>query len=181
LTLYLDMDGVLMNYEGAIEAAGVVRYRDGAHWIAQPRDTWPPEMVQADKAYVTCMEGVGFWSGIKPMSDAVLLWNFCRPWQPHVLTAAPTDRPGETKFSLIRDRIAQDKRVSIWQHFDPIFPAEAIHICLRHEKSKFSHEGAVLVDDTPGNCAEWTARGGTAILHKDAITTIKILRELGYE
>ncbi len=178
--LYLDMDGVLMNYEGAIEAAGVPRYKDGAHWITKPRETWPPEMIAADKAYVDCMMRHDFWSGIKPMDDAHMLWGFCRGFQnqPRILSAAPSDRPGETKFSLIRERVAHDKRTSIWQHFDPTFPAEHIHICLRHEKATFADPGAILVDDTPGNCAEWTAAGGTAILHTDAITTIRKLREL---
>lgn len=180
MTLYLDMDGVLMNYEAAIEAAGVVRYRDGAHWISRPRSEWPAEMIQADKDYVACMERPDFWTGIKPMGDAHQLWQFCRSWQPHILTAAPSDRPGETKFGLIRDRIAQDKRTSIWQHFDSTFPGDGIHVCLRHEKAEFSRPGAILVDDTPGNCSEWNARGGTAILHTDALNTIKILRELGY-
>ncbi len=184
MTLYLDMDGVLMNYEGAIEAAGVPRYKDGAHWISKPRDTWPAEMIAADKAYVDCMMRHDFWAGIKPMDDAHLLWSFCRPLQPRILSAAPTDRPGETKFSLIRDRIADDKMRSIWQHFDPTFPGDAIHICLRHEKATFAGRGPeygeqhILVDDTPGNCEEWTAGGGTAILHTDAITTIRKLREL---
>lgn len=180
MKLYLDMDGVLMNYEGAIEAAGVVRYCDGAHWISKPRDTWPPEMVAADKAYVECMARPDFWASIKPMADAHLLWDFCRTKNPSILTAAPTDRPGETKFATLRNCITQDKRRSIWRHFDSTFPAENIHVCLRHEKALFSGPGALLVDDTPGNCEEWTARGGTAILHTNAMTTITKLRELLY-
>lgn len=178
--IYLDMDGVLMDYEGAIEAAGVVRYRDGAHWISKPRETWPPEMIAADKSYVDCMMRHDFWQGIKPLPDAYLLWDFCRGFHPehHVLTAAPTDRPGETKFAQIKDRIAQDKRRSIWTYFDGTFPATNINVCLRHEKAHYSRPGAILVDDTPGNCEEWTHRGGTAILHTDAVTTIRKLREL---
>jgi len=167
-----------MHYEGAIESHGVPRYKDGAHWISRPRHEWPQEMIDADVAYVACMEKETFWSSIKPMHDAKLLWHFCRSYNPEILTAAPTDRPGETRFSLIRDRIAQDKRDSIHRHFDIIFPAERIHVCLRHEKSKFAAPGHILVDDTPGNCHEWTEAGGTAVLHTDAITTIKKLREL---
>lgn len=180
MTLYLDMDGVLMNYEAAIEAAGIKRYHAGAHWITKPRAEWPPEMIQADRDYVACMVRPDFWPSIPPMSDAHLLWTFCRSFAPHILTAAPTDRPGETQFASSYVTTARHKMESIWRYFDPTFPGDAIHVCLRHEKANYARPGAVLVDDTPGNCAEWTAKGGTAVLHRDALTTIKILRELGY-
>lgn len=178
--LYLDMDGVLMDYEGAIVAHGVPRYRDGAHWISRPRAEWPQEMIDADRAYVACMAKETFWKGIEPMTDALDLWHFASSFSPNVLTATPLERPGDTTISSIRDRIAQDKRESIWQHFDPKFPADRIITCLRHEKAKYARPGAVLVDDTPGNCSEWEARGGTAILHKDARSTIDALKRLGF-
>jgi hypothetical protein len=178
IRLYLDMDGVLMDYEAAIQASGVKRYREGAHWISRPRAEWPAEMVQADKEYVAAMEHPDFWPSLKPMADAHQLWTFCQQFSPQILTAAPSDRPGETKFAAIRDRIAQQKRESIWKCFDTVFPATSIHVCLRHEKANYARSGAVLVDDTPGNCAEWEARGGTAILHKTAAETIYKLTEL---
>lgn len=176
--LYLDMDGVLMNYEGAITAHGIEHYKDGKLWIAKPRDQWPPEMIAADHAYIDAMALPTFWSSIEPMPDAHLLWSFARPLLPHVLTATPMDRPGPTIFAPIRDRIAQQKRESIWSHFDPTFPADHINVCLRHEKAAFAKPGAVLVDDTPANCAEWEAADGTAVLHTDAESTIKALREI---
>lgn len=183
MKLFLDMDGVLMDFEGAIAAAGVVPYADGAHWISRPRSEWPPEMIAADRKYVECMERADFWPNIEPLSDAHLLWDWARTRSPSILTATPnkTDH---------RDRIAQQKRESIWRHFDPTFPVEDILICLRHEKSKFARNSLVggqdfdpniLVDDTPGNCKEWEAAGGTAILHTDAITTIRKLQELYHD
>lgn len=185
MRLYLDMDGVLMDFEGAIQAHGVPRYRDGLHWITRPRDEWPEAMVEADRAYVSCMAKEHFWDTIQPMADAHLLWQFCRPLRPHVLTAAPSDRPGDTTFAGLRELIAQQKRESIWQNFDPTFPAGSINVCLRHEKPSFAKyqpddDGVppLLVDDTPGNCREWTEAGGTAILHTDAISTIRKLQEL---
>lgn len=176
--LYLDMDGVLMDFEGAIVAHGVQRYQEGAHWISRPREEWPAAMIAADIAYVEAMELPTFWSSIKPMADAHILWQFARTLQPHVLTATPSDRPGCDKFTVLRDRIAQQKRESIWGHFDPTFPADNINICLRHEKAAFAKLGSVLVDDTPGNCHEWEAAGGVAVLHKDALSTIRILQEI---
>lgn len=177
-TLYLDMDGVLMDFEGAIFAHGVKRYADGAKWITKPRDQWPDEMVAADKAYVGAMALPTFWPSIQPMTDAKALWAFCASLNPRVLTAAPSDRPGEKRFAELFPVIAKQKCNSIWEHFDREFPIEHIHVCLRHEKAHFAKPGAVLVDDTPGNCEEWTAAGGIAILHKDAKTTIAQLLEI---
>jgi hypothetical protein len=178
--IYLDMDGVLMDYEGAIKAHNIKPYPEGAHWISKPRAEWPPAMVAADKAYVECMMLPTFWPSIKPLPDAHLLWQYARLFPTHVLTATPTDRPGEYKFSSIRNMIARQKRDSIWSNFDPTFPADCINICLRHEKASYAKPGSILVDDTPGNCQEWEAAGGVAILHKDALSTIRILQELSH-
>lgn len=178
--LYLDMDGVLMDYEGAIVAHGVPRYKDGTHWISRPRMEWPQEMIDADRAYVECMTRPNFWLDIKPMHDAAELWAFARPFNAIVLTATPPERPGDTTISSIRERIASDKRTSIREHFDATFPLDRIITCLRHEKANFARPGAFLVDDTPGNCAEWEALGGTAILHTDAASTILALKRHGF-
>lgn len=185
MKLFLDMDGVLMDFEGAIQRHGVTRFPDGLHWIARPREEWPAEMIAAAKAYVGCMAKHNFWDSIAPMPDAHVLWQHCRTLDPHVLTAAPSDRPGDQTFANMRGLIARQKRESIWSHFDPTFPADNINVCLRHEKANFAYEGHpqgnirnLLVDDTPGNCQEWVKAGGIAILHTDAISTIRKLQEI---
>ena len=105
------------------------------------------------------------------MKDAQLLWDFCRSLDPHILTATPVN-------AHYRDRCAKDKLDSVHKHFDFRFPADRFHAVLRSEKKALAKPGAILVDDMPPNCEEWNAAGGTAILHKDALSTIKILREL---
>jgi hypothetical protein len=174
MTLYLDMDGVLVDYEGGIAASGFTPYPHGKQYIHRPREEWPPEMVATDAAYVNAMARAGFWHSLAPLPDAHLLWNFSRLHDHHVLTALPN------RMDAHLERIAQEKRESIWWHFDPVFPDERMNLCLRHEKASFAKPGCVLVDDTPANCHEWEAAGGTAIHHTDATTTIKALRKLGY-
>lgn len=171
MQLYLDMDGVLMDFEGAIAAHGIVPYADGLLWLHRPRSEWPPEMVAADAAYVDVMNLPTFWPSIEPMSDAHVLWDFCKQFDPSILTAAPnkTDQ---------RERITRQKRESIWRCFDPTMAADRIHVCLRSEKAALSHSNAVLVDDNPANCSEWIKEGGIAVLHRDAVSSIRILREL---
>lgn len=174
MTLYLDMDGVLMDYEGGIAASGVVPYPHGKQYIHKPRSEWPQEMIDADAAYVACMARDDFWLGLKVLPDAKLLWGFAKRFHHHVLTALPNRMEDYSK------RIADDKRLSLRQHFGYI-PDYRIHTCLRHEKASYARPGAVLVDDTPANCEEWNKAGGTAVHHKDSISTIRVLNELGYK
>ena len=174
MTLYLDMDGVLVDYEGGIGASGVVPYAHGKQYIHRPRDEWPPEMVAADAAYVGAMARNGFWFNLPPMHGARRLWRFADKHKHHVLTALPNRMPAHL------ERIGQEKRASIWNLFDASFPNERINMCLRHEKADYAHKGAVLVDDTPANCAEWAANGGTAVHHTSVDTTLRELEKLGY-
>ncbi len=88
-----------------------------------------------------------------------------------MLTATPAS-------ANYKHRCAADKLHTIHRHFDPTFPVEHFHAVLRSEKRSYAHPGAILVDDMLPNCDEWTAAGGTAILHTDAVTTIRKLREL---
>lgn len=166
--LFLDMDGVLMDFNRAMREQGVVD--NETHFIHKPRSEWTPSQVDLDRRVREVMEREDFWPNIPPMPDAHMLWNWCRPIGPRILTATPN----VTDF---RDRIADQKRQSIFKCFDPIFPAERIHVCLRAEKAQYA-PGNVLVDDMPSNCTEWNAAGGMAILHKDAFTTIRVLREI---
>lgn len=167
--IYLDMDGVLADFEKAIGAFGAKPYPDGKLWISKPRETWPPEMVTADAAYVGVMERPDFWPTFAACPGAYELWDYCKSFDLHVLTATP-------ERTEHRDRIAQQKREWIWDHFG-MFPTENIIICRRAEKAAFSRPGHVLVDDTPSNCVEWLKGGGNSVLHATAQNSISHLRD----
>jgi hypothetical protein len=169
VTLYLDMDGVLMDFESHIAKWGCRWHGDP--YIHKPFEQWTPEQRSNDILYKHVMAKQDFWRTMQPMTDAYILWNYCRLHNPHVLTATPHS-------ATYRDRCAADKARSIREFFDPVFPQEQFHAVLRKEKRNFAKPGAVLVDDLPHNCHEWTKAGGTAILHKDALTTIRILQEI---
>lgn len=174
--LYLDMDGVLMDFDGQRK-----RYMspwESRHYHHLPKTEWTEEEKARDAELHKVMAMHDFWTTMRPMPDAYVLWTYCRPLLPHVLTATPNN-------ITYRDRCATDKANSIRKHFDPVFPQERFHAVLRSDKSKFAYEGHpqgnvrnVLVDDHPANCAEWEAAGGTAIIHHDALTTIRKLQEL---
>lgn len=170
--LFLDMDGVLMDYESHTDKWLSPRWA-GRVYHHLPFDQWTPEEVTNDRRYKDAMADLYFWRTMRPMADAGILWSFCRTMRPRILTATPH---GATYAA----RCANDKLATIHQHFDPTFPVEDFHAVLRSEKALFAADGphCVLVDDMLPNCLEWAKAGGTPILHRDAISTIRKLEEL---
>jgi hypothetical protein len=51
-----------------------------------------------------------------------------------------------------------------------------------HSASKQNYAGSnrILIDDLESNIKEWEEKGGIGILHKNAITTLKILKNILY-
>lgn len=168
MRLYLDMDGVLMDFAAQAANWGV---KDVPVYVHKSKHLWTVAEIAHDAALRPVMEFQSFWTTMKPMADAKVLWRWCAPLNPSVLTATPANEER-------REMCASSKLYSIRTHFDSGFTVPRFIACLRSEKAALSHPGAILVDDNPGNCAEWNAAGGTAILHKDAMSTIRVLREI---
>ncbi len=169
MILYLDMDGVLMDFDRHKEKYIAPWEKRTYHHL--PRAEWTAEEKERDAELHRIMALPDFWTTMEPMPDAYMLWGFCRPFHPHVLTATPNN-------AHYRERCAKDKLKRIHELFDSRFPVEDFHAVLRSEKKAHALPGHILVDDMAPNCDEWTANGGTAILHKDALSTIRILREI---
>lgn len=173
MRLFLDLDGVLLDFERAIAEHGIETYPESRNYIHLPENQWPPEMVEADKAYKAVMERPDFWNTLRPMKDAHKLWCYCllhfSPFS--VLTAVPKDTKRQFDIGI-------QKRHSIWKHFSSTFPYDNIIVCKRSEKASYCRFGDILVDDTPANCREWEAAGGIAILHVSAENTIERLRTI---
>ena len=183
MKVFLDMDGVLMDFDRALHENGlfVWNQRPGNRTYHHlPPHEWTEEEAEHDKEISKLMAHSEFWEGIKPMADAHLLWDYCRPLHADVLTARPRNEEAA-------QRVSAAKVGSIWKYFDGAFDPRHIHICLRSEKANFAvwpdglSQPNILVDDLPGNCEDWVRAGGIAILHTDAVTTIKKLSELYHD
>lgn len=185
MKIFLDMDGVLMDFDRALHDNGLFVWsqRPGNRiYHHLPPEHWTEEEAEHDRDISKLMGTVEFWDSIQPMADAHLLWDYCRPFMADVLTARPRNEEAAA-------RVSQAKTRSIWKFFDGAYDPRHIHICLRSEKAKFAlddnyspmTERNILVDDLPGNCEEWARAGGIAILHTDAVTTIKKLSELYHD
>lgn len=167
--LYLDMDGVLMDFDGH-KSKWIARW-EKREYHHLPRAQWTPEETERDAKLHDVMALPEFWRTMPPMADAHILWSYCRPLHPRILTATPAG-------ATYRERCRTDKLQSIFEHFDSTFPVEDFYAVLRSEKRAHAMPGSILVDDMAANCHEWEAAGGVAVLHKDALSTIRILQEI---
>lgn len=171
--LYLDLDGVLADFDQALKNADV-EINEAIH---DPEHLWSPDDKARDQIIKAKMRETGFWTGIPKMKDADILWTFCQQFRPTVLTAKPY-KEGESKT------VAEEKFDWVNNNLGPL-PRERFICCLRSEKQNFighvPHPKQILVDDHPDNCSDWEKAGGIAVLHKDASTTIEELKRIIYD
>lgn len=170
-SLYLDLDGVLADFDKALLLRGVVNNDNTFHH--KPAYTWTAAQTELDRAVRRCMEAPDFWNNIPLMPGAHELWDYAKQFPLYILTATPN-------LTDYRERIEIQKRGWVQAMFGP-FPDDQVHVCLRSEKRHHAREGAVLVDDMAVNCSEWRRHGGTAIQHTSAAETIKQLRSLAHD
>jgi 5'(3')-deoxyribonucleotidase len=173
--IFLDMDGVLADFDKALADRGIVNDHSFLH-------KHPSEWTEHDKALdaqvVACMNEPGWFYNLDTMPGASDLWH----WATVLGTAAPyvlTARPKEEK---IAERVTNEKRNWIRERF-PLEESNFI-CCVRSQKSHFAvtwgrdmveHKN-ILVDDLPANIAEWQKAGGIGILFTSAEQAIQELR-----
>jgi hypothetical protein len=151
LLLFLDLDGVLADFDDGVRAA-----------LHAAPDTLAPSRMWPALARVPG----GFFSSLAPMPDAAALWTHCAAYRPRVLTGLPMGTWAEPQK---RDWCARH----LSRHVTVI-------TCLARDKYKHCSRGSVLVDDREENRDAWVRAGGTFVLHKSAALSIKRLRELGF-
>lgn len=168
-SIYLDMDGVLADFDGAIAVRGVVA-EYGYHHL--PMAEWTPEQCSRDEQIRLIMDQPDFWPSLNVMPGALDLVlaaiDLVGRENVFILTALP-------RLTWHRERIAFQK--TAWASAMLLFPPNQVITCLRADKQSYAGSGNVLIDDMAPNCAEWTASGGVAIHHADATTSIQRLRE----
>jgi hypothetical protein len=153
MTLFLDLDGVLADFDG--------------HYAATigplpPRND-PKRDVDWDK-----IAGSQFYAGIPPMDDAFELWDFVKGMHPEILSGVPTTG---------RDVAEANKRAWVRCWFGSSVP---VHLCLAREKNHYAKPGDILVDDWPKYQSLWEAKGGVWVSHTSAIETIRKLQTVEF-
>ena len=155
--IYLDMDGVLVNFEKQLEDTIKMPI---SKWTKLGRkERWDP--IIANKK---------FWSDGPWLNEGKKLFNFVKKYQPHILSAYvehahdPNCIPGKRKWAMRNTGI----------------PMNRINLVMRSQKQTYASPASILIDDYEKNTKEFTARGGTGITFKSANQTIAELKKLGF-
>jgi len=150
MQLYLDMDGVLADFDSGYERAFGRR----------------PSKEADDVDWHAVRAMTGFYQHLPPMPDLPELWAHVERYRPIVLTGVP---------SLVQDA-ADDKRSWARAHLGV---RVEVRCCLSKEKCFHAQPGDILVDDWEKYRALWLAKGGRWVTHTSASESIRALAALG--
>jgi 5'(3')-deoxyribonucleotidase len=155
MTLYLDLDGVLADFD---KAAGAAMGTDN---IYKYEFVWG-----TGKFWDKINENPEFFRDLQPMTDC---WDLLEPvlhLNPVILTAIPSSN-GE--------RVAKQKREWVEDYLGEF----QVITCATKDKPNFCQPGDILIDDRAVNRDAWVAKGGTYIIHTTAARSIGALQALG--
>lgn len=165
--VYLDLDGVMVDLDsGFKEVSGGIL---------------PSELTdkkcngdrrEAKKLFWKLIgtNGADFWANLKPMPDAMVLWNFFKKYHPIILTAG--------KGTEILQGKTQWCHKHLGSNINPILAVSGI------KKSEYITNDPntvhVLIDDTQKNIESWNSPSEhrIAISHKNAAESIRKFSEL---
>ena len=161
--IFVDMDGVLTNFEGRFEQfAGVTP----DEYIAQKSI-----QVGKDKAYeqfwdlVDEQVGVRFWAGMPWMPEGENLYKHIKKYKPTILTS-----PSRDESSRIGKGVWVKRNMS------------GVPLKFGYKasgKAKYAGPNKILIDDREDNIAAWKAAGGIGILFKSTEQVKNELSKLG--
>lgn len=153
--LIVDLDGVLADFVRGVEDM------TGKKFDASNKDDF-------DKLK-EAMFSKKFFLNLKPMKDAMVLWNFVKKYNPEILTAT-----GEFHTATV----VKEKKVWVNKHLGSSVPFT--YVVHTETKAKYATPDTLLIDDRTKSTKPFKAAGGQVILHKNAKDTIKKLKALGF-
>ena len=161
--IFIDMDGVLTDFEGRFEQfAGVT-----------PDEFMSQKTIQygekkANEEFWDLVDkqiGVRFWAGMPWMPEGEELYKYLKKYKPSILTS-----PSREESSRIGKSLWVKRNMSG-------IPVEFGYGA--NGKAKFSGPNKILIDDREDNISAWKAAGGIGILFKNTEQVKNELSKLG--
>lgn len=159
--LYIDMDGVLADFEKKVKEIDQTYNRDDYLANSKGRKSMWDAITQYQK------DGGELWYELDMMPDAMVLWNYVKKYpNTEILTATgnPMYHADEQKLRWVKEKIGNVKVNFARKSAD---------------KAQYAEPNYILIDDAEKSIGPWTAAGGIGILHTTAADTISKLKELG--
>jgi nicotinic acid mononucleotide adenylyltransferase len=150
--IYVDMDGVIVDFDGGYEKLTGITTKEADK--KGPEFFWKP----ISKA------GAKWWITLKWMSDGKQLWDYVKKYNPELLSA-----PSREEASRLGKRVWVKREL----------PGVKLILKSADKKQEFASSNSILIDDREKNIEQWKNAGGIGILHTDAASTIKQLKDLG--
>lgn len=139
-TLYVDLDGVMADFDGAFPAVFGLDHRSLAD-----EEMWGHINSHAS-----------FFRDLPPMAGAIEFFRSIEHLNPVILTACPKSNYAH---------VAAQKRAWVREHLSQT--CLVLPVMGGRHKPLFMHQpGDILIDDWGKNCAAWTEAGGVAIKHE---------------
>lgn len=140
-TVFLDLDGVMADFDGRFPEQFGVDHREGM----TKKRMWQ---------YINSVPD--FFTNLPPMPGALHFFNRIEGLNPIILTACPSSNYAE---------VARQKRAWVRKHLGP--NTRVLPVNGSESKPLFMHAaGDILIDDWRKNTEAWDAAGGRAILHR---------------
>lgn len=156
LSIYLDMDGVLVSFTHASMSLYVeepdIDAVDGWDMIPSVLTRQLGREVTSEEFWNKVSDqGQEFWASIPWYEWGRRLFELCAEFAPVVLMSTPTEDPdcSAGKIKWIQRHMPKD-----WHRRYALTP------CKHH----MAHEGALLIDDSDKNCELFREHGGQAVL-----------------
>jgi len=150
--IYCDLDGVLVDF------------RKGYKKLTGKEP--PPADSEADKkAFWKPIDdyGAGFWADLEWTKDGKELWRYIKKFKPEILSS-----PSNSQTSVKGKKMWMSKNL----------PGVKLNLEQSRNKQKYAKTNYILIDDREDICERWENKGGIAIRHKGAASTISALKKL---
>ena len=160
VSIYCDMDQVLVNFLGGARRALGMEFNDPR--LGSDKDKW-----------FIIAQMPGFWRSLHWMPQAPLLWERIKDKNTYILSACPL--PEEAPLCPTEKKLWCADNLNLHEN--------RVHTVKRAEKARYAQTNGIpnlLIDDHPRNVSEWEAAGGIAILHHTIPETLSELESRGF-
>lgn len=149
MQLFLDMDGVLADFDTGYELAFGNR----------------PDKQNDDVDWNLVTNTPNFYLNLPPMFDMYKLWDFSKAYRPIILTGIPSSivEAPENKKAWVRKWLG---------------PEVEVRCCKSRDKCLHASHGDILVDDWDKYKHLWEGKGGIWVTHKNADSSIQELKRI---